>query len=262
MLQYDGPQGQKTITRLAFGLRLPIQRAFESGANCTFETGETLNYLREEIINTLDQNQAALAAHTIPPVRVPERVGGAQYTVTSADAMRLHTQLEALVLPEEVPEQPPPSNIPPRPQGKKVFLVHGHDVAGREIIARFLDQIGLTPVVLHEQANVGKTVIEKLEANTQASFAVVLLSPDDEGRKIGTHSLNKRARQNVILELGYFLGSLGRNRVCALYSGDIEIPSDYSGVLFVPFDAGGGWKLLLSREMKAVGIPVDMNRVV
>jgi predicted nucleotide-binding protein len=66
----------------------------------------------------------------------------------------------------------------------------------------------------------------------------------------------------VILELGYFLGQLGRERVCALHLGEIEIPSDYNGVLFVPMDAADGWKLRLAKEMKAAGLPVDMNDVI
>jgi predicted nucleotide-binding protein len=68
-----------------------------------------------------------------------------------------------------------------------------------------------------------------------------------------------RARQNVILELGYFLGRLGRNRVCALYRSGVEIPSDYAGVLFTELDEGGGWRLQLAKELKAAGLPVDMN---
>ena len=68
-----------------------------------------------------------------------------------------------------------------------------------------------------------------------------------------------RARQNVILELGYFIGRLGRPRVCALHKGSVEIPTDYHGVLFVPMDAGDGWKLKLAKEMKAVGLEVDLN---
>jgi predicted nucleotide-binding protein len=73
-------------------------------------------------------------------------------------------------------------------------------------------------------------------------------------------SQQPRARQNVILELGYFLGRLGRSRVCALYVEGLEIPSDYSGVLYVKLDGDGGWRLNLAKELKAAGLPVDMNK--
>jgi predicted nucleotide-binding protein len=80
---------------------------------------------------------------------------------------------------------------------------------------------------------------------------------------LAVHNLQKlRARQNVILELGFFLGKLGRKRVCALYQHNVEIPSDYAGVLFVPIDSGGAWRLPLARELKAAGLDIDMNRAV
>lgn len=98
------------------------------------------------------------------------------------------------------------------------------------MVARFLDQLGFQPIILHEQANQGRTVMEKVEAHGQVDFAVVLLTPDDEGcAKGGTPE--PRARQNVLLELGYFLGRLGRDKVCALKRGTVEIPSDFAGVV-------------------------------
>jgi predicted nucleotide-binding protein len=140
----------------------------------------------------------------------------------------------------------------------KVFVVHGHDEAAREATARFLTKLGLEPIILHEQASRGRTVVEKLEHNGAVGFAVVLLTPDDIGGK-SADELQPRARQNVILELGYFLARLGRQNVCALYRGDVEIPSDYMGVIYVPYDDGGGWRLRLAKELKDAGFPIDMN---
>jgi len=146
----------------------------------------------------------------------------------------------------------------------KVFVVHGRDETARETVARFLEKLGLTAVVLHEQPNSGRTIIEKFEDYSEVTFAVVLLTPDDVGGLGGAppEGLLPRARQNVILELGYFLGKLGRPRVCALYEDGVDIPSDYAGVLFIPMDSAGAWKLQLAKEMKVVGLPVDMNDVV
>jgi predicted nucleotide-binding protein len=143
----------------------------------------------------------------------------------------------------------------------RVFVVHGHDEAVREAVARFLERLELEPVILHEQANEGLTVIEKLERHSGVRFAVVLLTPDDEGRSIaGDGTLRPRARQNVVLELGYFTAKLGRKAVCALHRGALELPSDYLGVVYVPIDEGGGWQLRLAKELKAAGFPIDMNK--
>ncbi len=141
-----------------------------------------------------------------------------------------------------------------------VFLVHGHDDAVKESVARFLERLDLKPVILHEQPNQGKTVIEKFEAHSDVGFAVVLLTPDDVGGLASSpDKLSRRARQNVILELGYFIGRLGRAKVCALYKEGVEIPSDIHGVLYVPYDAGNGWRLQLANEIRAAGIAVDLN---
>ena len=145
-------------------------------------------------------------------------------------------------------------------QNRKVFVVHGRDDGPREAVARFIERLGFQPVILHEQANQGRTVIEKVEAHSGVGFAIVLLTPDDEGALQG-EVLQPRARQNVLLELGYFIGKLDRSRVCTLKVGDIEIPSDWRGVVDEAFDAGGGWKQTLARELQAAGYDVDWNKV-
>ena len=157
-----------------------------------------------------------------------------------------------------------PMNTAPTPAApfntsRKVFVVHGHDEGAREKIARFLERLDFEPIILHEQASLGRTVIEKVEAHRDVGFAVVLLTPDDEGcEKGGTP--RPRARQNVVLELGYFLGYLGRNRVCPLKRGDLEIPSDFEGVVYVPFDTSEGWKQALGKELEGVGFKIDWNK--
>lgn len=146
------------------------------------------------------------------------------------------------------------------PAARKVFVVHGHDEGARESVARFLERLDFEAIILHEQANQGRTVIEKIETHGDVGFAVVLLTPDDTGGLQGGTSL-PRARQNVLLELGFFLGSLGRSRVCALKRGELELPSDFGGVVYEPFDAGGAWKSALGRELQAAGFEIDWNKV-
>ncbi|GGY24983.1 hypothetical protein GCM10008098_18290 [Rhodanobacter panaciterrae] len=147
-----------------------------------------------------------------------------------------------------------------RESTRQVFVVHGHDNGLKETVARYLSKLDLKPVVLHEQPNQGKTIIEKFEKHADVDFAVVLFTPDDVGYPVNYPEQSRpRARQNVVLELGFFMGALGRHRVCVLHPGDIELPSDYSGVLYLPLDAGGAWRFLLAKEMKASGMQIDLN---
>ena len=143
----------------------------------------------------------------------------------------------------------------------KVFVIHGHDKSAQETVARFLERLKLKPVILHEQPNEGRTIIEKFEDYGDVTFAVVLLTPDDMGAlKEQQLNLNPRARQNVVFEFGYFIGKLGRKRVCALSKGDVERPSDCDGILYVSLDNEDGWKMQLLRELKAAGFSVDANQ--
>jgi len=146
-----------------------------------------------------------------------------------------------------------------------VFVVHGRNERWLQDVARFVERFGLKVVILREEPNQGRTVIEKFEEVAKdIGFAIVLLTGDDRGGLAGQDiaAYQSRARQNVILELGFFLGRLRRSHVCALYEHGVEIPSDYSGVLFVKIDDSGAWRLALAREMKAAGLPVDMNNAV
>lgn len=149
-----------------------------------------------------------------------------------------------------------------REASRKVFVVHGHDDGLKETVARLLQALNLHPVILHEQPNQGRTIIEKFEAHAEVDFAVVLFTGDDEGYRRGHASEAKpRARQNVILELGFFMAKLGRGKVCVLHAGSLEMPTDYAGVAYIPVDGGGAWKFMLGREISASGLQVDLNKI-
>jgi predicted nucleotide-binding protein with TIR-like domain len=144
-----------------------------------------------------------------------------------------------------------------------IFIVHGKEAGGfREEAAQFInDQPGLSAIILAEQANEGRTIIEKFEAKALGvGYAVVLLTPEDTayGHIEEAPARPNRARQNVILELGYFMGSLGRPRVAALIQEGVEVPSDIHGILYIPLDEGGAWKTLLARELRAAGYEVNL----
>lgn len=166
---------------------------------------------------------------------------------------------------EDLENEPVPvqSEKSPLSSGRKVFVVHGHDEGAKQSVARFLEKLELEPIILHEQPNKGATVIEKLEKHGFPAFVVVLLTPDVSCHKAGVASESRsRARQNVIFELGYFIGKLGRERVCTLYKNGVEIPSDWHGIIYVPLDESDGWQLKLAKEIKAAGIAVDLNEAI
>ena len=144
---------------------------------------------------------------------------------------------------------------------RKVFVVHGHDRGTKESVARLLEKLDLEPIILHEQADRGKTLIEKFETHSSdVSCAVVLLTADDvASSKVNPRKTESRARQNVILELGFFVGALGRDHTFALVEKDVTLPSDIHGVVYIPLDAGE-WRMRLVKELKASGLEVDANR--
>jgi predicted nucleotide-binding protein len=138
---------------------------------------------------------------------------------------------------------------------QSVFLVHGHNHGTKETVARFIEKLGLKVVILHEQPDKGQTIIEKLERHAATvGFAVVLLTADDVGGP-GSDALKPRARQNVIFELGFFCSALGRRRVCALYDERVELPTDYSGVLWTPLREN--WQSKLANELRVAGMSIN-----
>lgn len=144
----------------------------------------------------------------------------------------------------------------------QVFIVHGHDSETKEKVARFVDKLGLKAIILHEQASSGQTSMEKLEIYSKVAFAVVLLTGDDVGGVAdSTDNMRPRARQNVVFELGYFIGRLGRGLVVALLKDDVEIPSDFAGVVYVAVDNADGWKLKLAQEFVKGGLPINLEGV-
>jgi len=163
--------------------------------------------------------------------------------------------------------QAPPASAPkqshqaPAFDSRKVFVVHGHDEAAKAKAARFLEKLKLVPIILHEQPSSGRTIIEKFETYSgDIAFAVILLTPDDIGSSEKTpKDLKPRARQNVVMELGYFLGRLGRSRVCALHKGHVELPSDYQGVLYIELDDAGAWQAKLAQEFVQSKMPIDLT---
>lgn len=143
----------------------------------------------------------------------------------------------------------------------KVFIVYGHDKQSRDELELLLLRLKLQPVILSNRAPDGKTIIEALVANSEVSYAVVLLTPDDEGHPVGKPDNRRfRARQNVVLELGMFLMKLGRERVAILHKGDLERPSDIDGLIYIPFTQGvSEAKNKLAAALQKAGFYIDIE---
>lgn len=152
---------------------------------------------------------------------------------------------------------------PPLAAGKNdlVFIVHGRDDRRKLDFARTIHALtGTEPTVLHEQPNGGQVLIEKFETSAgRAGFAVVLLTADDFGRANTDDSEEPRARQNVVFEMGFFFGALGRDRVAVFLDEGVEEPGDVRGIVYTAIDPAGAWKIALARELDAAGLTIDWS---
>jgi predicted nucleotide-binding protein len=170
-------------------------------------------------------------------------------------------------LEEELEHEPPAlaeasvkgTDLPAR-RLHTVFVVHGHDAARGEV-ARFIEKLGFEAIILHERPNKGRTLITKFREEADGvGFAVVLMTPDDLGKSASAADLNPRARQNVVFELGFFIGKLGPERVAALVKGNVEKPSDFEGVVYISLDSAV-WQSQLGQELQVAGYDIDWNKV-
>lgn len=142
----------------------------------------------------------------------------------------------------------------------RIFIVHGHNDGIKYEVAQTLNKLGLTPIILHEQVSENKTIIEKIENFSDVKFAIIILSDDDHGNSKKSTELNPRARQNVVFEMGYFMGILGRKNVCCIVNnGDLEKPSDINGIVYLNYN--GNWLLDLTKELDNAGFELEMNNL-
>ena len=205
--------------------------------------------------------QEELPPNVIIAILPRDIIESSDYTrnITNRVLMACERQIQEATSESEAPIVTQPK----APMGKsKVFIVHGHDNAAKEAVARFVEKIGLEAIILHEQASSGKTIIEKIEANSNVGFGIVLYTPCDLGAsQEKKDELKPRARQNVVFEHGYLIGKIGRKNVSALVKGDIETPTDISGVVYIKMDESEAWKYQVAKEMKACGYEFDSSKL-
>lgn len=245
----------------------------------TRRVGERLNELLEDLtdfaeskgntnlvrkLNVLSEKTSGIYGHSLERAEL------------EAKALRIDLALRTYTLEKELAFNPAADVPTPRSPdhsaqagakekaSKRVFVVHGHDDGAVQGVCRLLEGLALEPVVLREQPNRGATIIEKFEKNSDVGFAVVLMTADDMGgslEEVQKGNLAQRARQNVILELGYFVARLGRPRVAVLKAEGVEEPSDIMGIVYTPIDAHDAWRMVLGKELKAAGYEVDLNKL-
>lgn len=144
---------------------------------------------------------------------------------------------------------------------QKVFIVHGHDGELKHRVARLIEKQGIEAIILDEQVNSGRTIIEKFEENSDVGGAICLFTADDMGKKkweAGEEKYSPRPRQNVVFEAGYFMGKLGRNHVVIISESGVELPSDMSGIVYTNTQ---NWELDVLKELKVMGYSIDMNKL-
>ena len=138
----------------------------------------------------------------------------------------------------------------------KIFIVHGHDDGLVQKVARMIERQKIKPIILNEQANLGRTIIEKLEGYSNVGGAICLFTPDDEGHEKGSSQIENRARQNVVFEAGYFMGKLGRKSVVVLSNKETTLPSDMSGIVYTNSES---WESDLLIELKEIGYNINFD---
>jgi predicted nucleotide-binding protein len=179
------------------------------------------------------------------------------------DSLIMDVENDEYDFKETVSEEEPVVQLPQTEKPKnKVFIVHGHDGNARERTARFIEKLGFEAIILHEQASRSMTIIEKIEKySNDVGFGIVLYTPDDMGNVKGEAEkgeLKYRARQNVVFEHGFLIGKIGRENVTPLVEGEIELPNDISGIVYIN---DKDWQLDIAKEMKAAGYDIDFNKL-
>jgi predicted nucleotide-binding protein len=210
----------------------------------------------EQARNSAGEVDGTLQGKTVPAFLVRQYPSGGMFIYACFSLRRLENSKQ--ILRNISAFRPEPTHG----VSQRVFVVHGRDKALLQESARYLEKLELVPVVLSEQPGESQTIVEKLESCSDVQFALVLLTPDDVGGLAASEGeLLLRARQNVILELGYFFGRLGRPRLAFLCDETVEIPSDFRGVEHIALDASGAWKLRLATELRRAGLDVDLNKL-
>ena len=169
----------------------------------------------------------------------------------------------------DTPEIEGQSSVPKIVNNKdslNIFVVHGHDTSALEQLELILRRLGLDPYILQNNDGQSRTLIEALEQQIydDSAFGIVLMTPDDYGYRKDQEETDRqpRARQNVILEMGMVMASLGRERMVILKKGNLDMPSDVNGVIYLEFnDHVKEITGKLAQRIKTAGIDIEEEKI-
>ena len=170
-----------------------------------------------------------------------------------------------LTIPQDSPSPPAAKKEVPMAQSKerKVLIIPGREEEKKGKVAGFLKELDLEPFFPDGAASRGMSLPEKYKSYEDAAFAIILLTGDDMGYPQEEPEEPKpRPAQNVIFEVGFLMGRLDPNRVCALYEEGLDLPSEFKGSILIPYDEGGFWKLMVARALKMAQVEVDLNKAI
>jgi len=289
----------QVLTRLfnnpSFAEEYNVNLSFDMDSAITFTLKE--KYFKDDINEQIGRLESFLDRLKLIPEMKAEELAEQRFVEKPIeqeqpeDLQHMEVQLRETLSRELEPRDEPPKESPPKeelskeiphrrelprekststivldhrqPQESNILLIHGRDEAAKESALKFIEKLGLRALILHEQPNGGRSILEKFQESPNIEFAVILFTPDDiTAPRNKPKEKQACASQNVIFEFGYFLGKLGKGRVCVLYKEGVEFPSDYSGVVYIPMDSRGGWRLLVAKEIKQAGIEIDLNKAI
>ncbi len=228
-----------------------------------FETWQTkVERLLKKVYGESSEERINFLHTVFSPIVYTSYTTDVDYIEACADGLKSTKSVLSVYL-EEMADNSEEHSVPANIEEKasdfsKVFIVHGHDDALKEAVARLVERQNIKAIILNEQANGSRALIEKLEGYSDVGGAICLFTPDDEGKEKGALELSARARQNVVFEAGYFMGKLGRNKTIILSNGDVELPSDMQGIVYTNNEE---WRYKTLKELKAMGYAIDFEQL-
>jgi hypothetical protein len=238
-------------------LRQTLELSRQRNTNTATDVGITLNKIRKLTFELLSSDEKVIFEELVGQVKTDKHY---PYSLITQDGLRLCAQLMSYLKPSPVPaerdakiQQSTASGIDRLvPNSKNIFVIHGRDEANTYRLRTLLkERFDLNPIILREQPGKGRSIIEKFEEEASSiTFAIALLTPDDQIQFEKTEYA--QARPNVVFELGWFYGRLGRDRVCILFKKGTQIHSDLHGINRVEFQENVEEALIeLERELRA-----------
>ena len=228
-----------------------------------FETWQTkVERLLKKVYGESSEERINFLHTVFSPIVYTSYTTDVDYIEACADGLKSTKSVLSVYL-EEMADNSEEHSVPANFEDKasdfsNVFIVEGNVAGLKEAVARLVERQNIKAIILNEQANGSRALIEKLEGYSDVGGAICLFTPDDEGKEKGALELSARARQNVVFEAGYFMGKLGRNKTIILSNGDVELPSDMQGIVYTNNEE---WRYKTLKELKAMGYAIDFEQL-